>query len=62
MTTDTLLLLQVIHAVGPVWRGGYQNEENELYEAVHESLTAAGKHRCQSVGILPAHSNNMDVM
>ena len=48
-TAGNLDCKQVVHTVGPVWRGGYGNEENELYEAVHAALTAAGKHRCKTV-------------
>ena len=41
--------VQVIHTVGPVWKGGDKNEENELYEAVHAALKAAGKYNCKTV-------------
>ena len=35
--------------MGPVWKGGYNNEEDELYQAVHSAIAAAGKHKCKSV-------------
>jgi len=33
----------VIHAVGPVWRGGTNNEENLLYAAVYSALLRANE-------------------
>ena len=39
----------VIHAVGPIWRGGEQNEEARLAEAYAKSLELADTHECQSV-------------
>ena len=39
----------VIHAVGPVWRGG-KNGEPELLQSCYEtSLRLAGKNRCKSI-------------
>lgn len=45
----------VIHAVGPVWRGGQANEESELRSAVWESLLLADRHGFVSIA-LPAIS------
>jgi O-acetyl-ADP-ribose deacetylase (regulator of RNase III) len=39
----------VIHAVGPVWRGGEQGEEQQLSSAYQRSLQAAMQHNCQNV-------------
>ena len=32
---------KVIHAVGPRWKGGHNNEASDLYEATYGSLQAA---------------------
>ncbi|MBQ9082125.1 MAG: macro domain-containing protein, partial [Clostridia bacterium] len=39
----------VIHAVGPVWRGGQYGEEALLKSCYRTSLELAQKHRCKSV-------------
>lgn len=39
----------VIHAVGPVWRGGGQHEAELLAGAYHRSLDLAVEHDCASV-------------
>jgi O-acetyl-ADP-ribose deacetylase (regulator of RNase III) len=39
----------VIHAVGPVWRGGSQNEEALLESAYRTSLQLAKQHDCKTV-------------
>ncbi|MCS7304621.1 MAG: O-acetyl-ADP-ribose deacetylase [Thermoguttaceae bacterium] len=39
----------VIHAVGPVWRGGQQQEAELLASAYRRSLQLAVEHQCRSV-------------
>ena len=41
----------VIHAVGPVWRGGQQDEEQFLASAYRCSLEIALAHGCRSVAL-----------
>jgi O-acetyl-ADP-ribose deacetylase (regulator of RNase III) len=45
----------VIHAVGPVWRGGLENEAGLLTSAYRCALELASDHECRSVS-LPALS------
>ena len=40
----------VVHAVGPIWQGGTQNEPQMLYSCYRESLRLARKHNCHSIG------------
>lgn len=39
----------VIHAVGPIWQGGHQNEENLLKSCYRNALLLAVEHGCGSV-------------
>ena len=45
----------VVHAVGPVWRGGQRGEAELLAGAYRRSLELAIKHDCRSIA-LPALS------
>ena len=40
----------VIHAVGPRWRGGSQNEPKLLYSTYRQALLRARENECRSIG------------
>jgi len=54
-TAGDLPARYVIHAVGPVWRGGQQGEADLLAGAYRRSLELAAEHGCKTVA-LPAIS------
>jgi O-acetyl-ADP-ribose deacetylase len=45
----------IIHAVGPVWRGGLSGEADQLAGAYRRSLELADEHNCKSI-VFPALS------
>lgn len=53
-----LLARHVIHAVGPVWRGGDRGEDAVLAACYRESLRVAAEHRLRSVAF-PAISTGV---
>ena len=57
-TAGRLTCKHVIHAVGPVWRGGQANEEYCLHRTVFNSLLAAEQRGVSSIA-LPAISSGV---
>ena len=48
----------VIHAVGPVWRGGSEGEAEALASCYSQALELAAEHQCQTIA-LPAISTGV---
>ncbi len=48
----------VIHAVGPAWRGGQQDESRQLATAYHRSFELAAENQCRSIAF-PAISTGV---
>ncbi len=48
-TAGNLPANYVIHTVGPIWRGGEDQEEESLYSAYYNSLLLAAAHDCRVV-------------
>jgi len=42
---------RIIHAVGPIWRGGNSNEDHEYWDAIWHSLESANKHKFKNIAI-----------
>ena len=57
-TSGRLPCKKVIHAVGPMWKGGSRSEENNLYDAIYESMLAAEQCGLSSIA-LPALSSGV---
>ena len=53
-----LAVKKVIHAVGPVWRGGASGEAQKLTSAVDSALALAAKHHLATVSV-PAISSGI---
>ncbi|KAI8490328.1 positive regulation of interleukin-4-mediated signaling pathway, partial [Branchiostoma belcheri] len=49
---------KIVHAVGPIWQGGGNGEEDALADAVYDSLEEATKNNYQSIAI-PAISSGI---
>ena len=48
-TAGNLNARYVIHAVGPIWRGGGEREEELLASAHRRAIEVASEHRCKSI-------------
>ena len=54
----SLKVSYVIHAVGPVWRGGHHGERELLSSAYLKSYQLAEEHQCASI-LMPAISTGV---
>ncbi len=57
-TAGNLKAKYVIHAVGPIWKGGNNNEDELLYSAVRNSLLLAHEYKLRSISF-PAISTGI---
>jgi O-acetyl-ADP-ribose deacetylase len=57
-TAGTLQAKYVIHTVGPIWRGGNQNEERDLARCYRNCLRVARELDCKTI-IFPAISTGV---
>lgn len=48
-TAGDLPAKHVIHTVGPIWKGGENQEKEKLYSAYFNSLMLAVAHKCRSI-------------
>jgi len=42
---------RIIHAVGPIWRGGNSNEDHEYWDAIWHAMESAHKYKFKSIAI-----------
>jgi len=42
---------RIIHAVGPIWRGGNSNEDHEYWDAIWHSLETGHKYKFKSIAV-----------
>jgi O-acetyl-ADP-ribose deacetylase (regulator of RNase III) len=57
-TGGNLKCKKVIHAVGPHYKGGKMNEENDLYDTVYNCLEEACRLKLESIA-MPAISSGV---
>ena len=50
ITPGFSLCKYIVHAVGPIWNGGNQNEPEKLYGCYQASMDLAEKNGCHSIG------------